>query len=532
MTIQDFLAGNPQTQTFTYDALDRLSSALASGGTGGTYSLQSYSYSTSTGNLDLKAGVSYTYNSPGHAHAVSALSTGQTYQYDANGNQTQRVIGSDTYVLIFDAENRLVEVKKNGSTLAKFTYDGDGNRLKGEITGGATTTYIGSYFEWTGATNTMKKYYYAGATRVAMRTGSSTLNYLLGDHLGSQAITTNSSGVKSAEVRYYPWGTTRYTSGTTPTTFKFTGQRYESGIGLYFYGARFYDPSAGRFISADSIVPDAMNSQAYDRYAYTLNNPLKYVDPTGYLNGQPPLNNQQCGPDMIYCGGLGDPNNSFEVAEYQYAGGEITGEQYYDWLVDNGYFMVPSEYSLFTYGGQYSKRENYQTMGLNISWYREIRQKLFVDFGWVYIDKSGKIKDEALIAIIVRAEFGTTISDKTKIYEAALSALSNLYHSTRSPGNTGAAICFGSCTIQEQLIFIQIMQAIRTTSIDKYFNSTNSFKAYLPLATNIVAAPFGLYWMWGNVEHISQATKGDFQIGIPINGYYFYVYGYESGWNR
>ena len=70
---------------------------------------------------------------------------------------------------------------------------------------------------------------------MAMRTGSSTLNYLLGDHLGSTAITTNSSGVKSAEIRYYPWGTTRYTSGTTPTTFKFTGQRLESGIGLYFY---------------------------------------------------------------------------------------------------------------------------------------------------------------------------------------------------------------------------------------------------------------------------------------------------------
>jgi len=82
-----------------------------------------------------------------------------------------------------------------------------------------------------------------------MRTGSSTINYLLGDHsliprdrLGSQAITTNSSGVRSAEVRYMPWGTERYTSGTTPTTYKFTGQRYESSIGLYFYNSRWYDP--------------------------------------------------------------------------------------------------------------------------------------------------------------------------------------------------------------------------------------------------------------------------------------------------
>ena len=95
---------------------------------------------------------------------------------------------------------------------------------------GTTTTYVGGYFEWTGSTSTMIKYYYAGATRVAMRTGTSTINYLLGDHpslprlqkelamfhsgqaLGSQAITTNSSGMKSAEVRYYPWGNTLYTS--------------------------------------------------------------------------------------------------------------------------------------------------------------------------------------------------------------------------------------------------------------------------------------------------------------------------------
>jgi len=70
--------------------------------------------------------------------------------------------------------------------------------------------------------------------------------YLMGDHLGSTSITTDSSGVRTAEKRYYPWGTERYTSGTTPTTFKFTGQREESGIGLYFYNARWYDPSAGR----------------------------------------------------------------------------------------------------------------------------------------------------------------------------------------------------------------------------------------------------------------------------------------------
>jgi RHS repeat-associated protein len=112
--------------------------------------------------------------------------------------------------------------------------------------------------------------------------GISTINYLLGYHLGSTAITTNSSGVYSAETRYYPWGTTRYTSGTTPTTFRFTGQRIETSFGLYFYGARWFDPYLNRWIQPDVIIPDPNNSQSYDRYAYAFNNPLKYTDPSGH----------------------------------------------------------------------------------------------------------------------------------------------------------------------------------------------------------------------------------------------------------
>jgi len=177
----------------------------------------------------------------------------------------------------------MVEVKKNSSTLATFVYDGDGNRVKGAITVEAITTNIGNpslgsgqcYFEWVSSTNNMKKYYYAGATRVAMRTGSSTINYLLGDHLGSQAITTDANGSKISEVRYYPWGGDRYYAYTSSTTFRFTGQRTEFGLGLYYYGARWYDSLTGRFISADSIVPGAGNPQAYDRYAYVMNNPLR-----------------------------------------------------------------------------------------------------------------------------------------------------------------------------------------------------------------------------------------------------------------
>jgi RHS repeat-associated protein len=71
------------------------------------------------------------------------------------------------------------------------------------------------------------------------------------------------------------------TSGTVPTDKKFTGQRLD-GTGLYYYGARYYDANIGRFISADTIVPNPANPQCFNRYSYCLNNPLKYTDPTGH----------------------------------------------------------------------------------------------------------------------------------------------------------------------------------------------------------------------------------------------------------
>jgi len=61
----------------------------------------------------------------------------------------------------------------------------------------------------------------------------------------------------------------------------FTGQR-DVGLGIYHYEARFYSPKLGRFLSPDTIVPGAANPQAWNRYSYTLNNPVRYTDPTGH----------------------------------------------------------------------------------------------------------------------------------------------------------------------------------------------------------------------------------------------------------
>jgi RHS repeat-associated protein len=112
-----------------------------------------------------------------------------------------------------------------------------------------------------------------------MRRGS-TLTYLHGDHLGSASMTTTALGGVDDNMRYYPYGGTR--SGTMATDRRFTGQREETAIGLYDYKARYYDPVIGRFIQADTIVPEPGNPQALNRYAYVYNNPLGYTDPSGH----------------------------------------------------------------------------------------------------------------------------------------------------------------------------------------------------------------------------------------------------------
>ncbi|MDR4504842.1 MAG: RHS repeat-associated core domain-containing protein [Candidatus Scalindua sp.] len=61
-----------------------------------------------------------------------------------------------------------------------------------------------------------------------------------------------------------------------------TSQELDSETGLYYYGARCYDPLLVRFTTADPIVPDPTNPQSLNRYSYVLNNPLKYIDPAGH----------------------------------------------------------------------------------------------------------------------------------------------------------------------------------------------------------------------------------------------------------
>jgi len=105
---------------------------------------------------------------------------------------------------------------------------------------------------------------------------------------------------------------------------------------LYYYNARYYDPTLGRFIQADAIIADLFAPQNINPYTYVLNNPLKYTDPTGYFVNGPedesvfvPNDANNC-RDALQCVSTdasfgtrknivrGGPSHSFKVTTNQY----------------------------------------------------------------------------------------------------------------------------------------------------------------------------------------------------------------------
>jgi RHS repeat-associated protein len=125
---------------------------------------------------------------------------------------------------------------------------------------------------------------------IAVRTVSaaaSALDYILSDHLGSTSAILDATGTLINQQRYLPFGAVRTDIPAlfpAPTDFGYTGQRLlDPGLGgLMDYKARFYSPYLSRFIQPDTLIPGAGDPQAWTRYSYVLNLPVKYNDPSGH----------------------------------------------------------------------------------------------------------------------------------------------------------------------------------------------------------------------------------------------------------
>jgi RHS repeat-associated protein len=256
-TITDANDAN-RSQTFTYDHLDRLTQAQSS-----VYGTITYSYDQ-IGNMTYNSQVGNYYYNASRPHAVYQAGS-STYGYDNNGNMTS----APGKTLTYNYDNMPSSI--NGLT---FVYDYSGHRVKKN-----STIYIGKLYECAGSSCT--KYIFAGSNRIALKTSISTYYYHT-DHLGSSNVMTDTYGTSQGNYHYYPYGATRISSGLS-IKHKFTGQELDSETGLYYYGARYYDPALGRFVSADSIVQDSSDPQTLNRYSYCRNNPIILTDPTGHF---------------------------------------------------------------------------------------------------------------------------------------------------------------------------------------------------------------------------------------------------------
>jgi RHS repeat-associated protein len=104
------------------------------------------------------------------------------------------------------------------------------------------------------------------------------------DHLGSPLAITDEEGNVVWRRDYKPFGQEIELGGeTTFNTHTYTGKEFDAETGFYYYGARYYDPGIGRFISVDPADANPSNPQSWNRYVYSLNNPYRYVDPDGKL---------------------------------------------------------------------------------------------------------------------------------------------------------------------------------------------------------------------------------------------------------
>jgi RHS repeat-associated protein len=121
------------------------------------------------------------------------------------------------------------------------------------------------------------------------RTDAGGTVHVLGDALGSSVALATAGGTLTTTYSYEPFGRTETTGTPSGNTFRFTGREHD-GTGLYYYRARYYDPTRSRFISEDPI---GLAGGDLNLFARVGNNPLNWIDPLGLARiGSRPLDSK------------------------------------------------------------------------------------------------------------------------------------------------------------------------------------------------------------------------------------------------
>jgi RHS repeat-associated protein len=253
----------------------------------GTSTTESYSYDP-VGNRTASLGVSsYTTNASNEMTANSNAS----YTYDSNGNTLSKTVGSDTTSYTWDYENRLTSVTLPGSGgTVSFKYDPLGRRIeKVSPTFTSIFAYDGdNLIETANSTGGVVARYTQGQNidEPLAELRSSTTSYYEADGLGSITSLTSAAGALANTYTYDSYGKLTASSGSVSNPFTYTGREFDSETGLYYYRARYYDQTTGRFLGEDPIRFAA----GPNFYAYVGNGAVNNSDPRGLAPSCPPNN--------------------------------------------------------------------------------------------------------------------------------------------------------------------------------------------------------------------------------------------------
>ncbi len=258
---------------------------------------RSYSYD-SRGNITHKSdagSMSYAANNRLQSR-VDPTGANHTYLYDANGNMQS----GDGRSYTWTSFNKVARVSQSGHQV-DYRYDSEQNRVSRQANG-QTTYYITPGLELVTETdangeviNRARHNIFVDGqvvatyekTLVGTTETPDKVAYIHRDALGSVDTVTDSHGNVVMRNQFVPYGENLSANEPSPAFRRhelrgYTGHESVAETGLINMNARLYDPVIGRFISADSVVPEPGMGMAYNRYMYVLGNPLKYNDPSGH----------------------------------------------------------------------------------------------------------------------------------------------------------------------------------------------------------------------------------------------------------
>jgi len=274
-----------RTESFTYDAFDRLDTIDVDG-----QQVADPEY-TDFGSLQVNGrGWSYAYtpSQPQAVHSIQDGSSQSDFVYTDDGYLKHRSAGPlpELNLEYSSFGKPLREWGADEDAAIRFNYDADEQKVTRTTPSETTVFFDDLYYRVDNADTGIVAHHYlisngqrviAEAQRIDGESGTR-VRYLHDDTLGSIVGLTNASGVFEAQS-FDAFGST---GNSTFTELGYTGQHNEGANGLIDMKGRTYDPQVGQFLQPDPLVAQPLTVEGFNRYSYANNNPLRYVDPSGF----------------------------------------------------------------------------------------------------------------------------------------------------------------------------------------------------------------------------------------------------------